>query len=210
LGLLSEGFQEEQVGSSAMPHKMNARNCERINGFQAILAGYMEMAARLAGDQWLEGDVSCSVVRRVALPDALFALDGALETALTVLDELEVFPQAIAAEVSRELPFLATTTLLMEAVRRGGARERLHGIVREHSLAVMRGLRDGTLQKNDLPERLGADPEFPLSVEEIHALLGDAGRYAGAAPQADAFVAQVAEIARRFPRAAAYQPQPLI
>ncbi|HUJ74399.1 MAG TPA: adenylosuccinate lyase, partial [bacterium] len=130
LGLASEGFQEEQVGSSAMPHKMNARNCERINGFQAILAGFLEMTSRLAGDQWLEGDVSCSVVRRVALPGSVFALDGALETTLTVLDELQVFGPAIVEELSRELPFLATTTLLMEGVKRGGGREALHHVLR--------------------------------------------------------------------------------
>ncbi|MFI5400270.1 MAG: adenylosuccinate lyase, partial [SAR324 cluster bacterium] len=155
--LVSEGFQEGQVGSSAMPHKMNARNCERINGFHAVLAGYQEMVARLAGDQWNEGDVSCSVVRRVALPGAMFALDGALETFITVLDEIEVFERAIAAEVRRTLPFLATTTLLMEGVKRGGGRETLHAAIRRHSVAVARGLKDGTLAENDLARRLGED-----------------------------------------------------
>jgi adenylosuccinate lyase len=81
-----EGFAKGQVGSSAMPHKMNSRSCERINGFHVILKGYLTMAAGLAGDQWNEGDVSCSVVRRVMLPDAFFAIDGLLETFLTVLE----------------------------------------------------------------------------------------------------------------------------
>ena len=79
-GLLTEGFQEGQVGSSAMPHKANARNCERICGFSTILGGYVTMMGTLAGDQWNEGDVSCSVVRRVALPDSFLAIDGSLET----------------------------------------------------------------------------------------------------------------------------------
>ena len=94
LDAVTEGFQEGQVGSSAMPHKMNTRSTERISGFMTILRGHLTMASGLAGDQWNEGDVSCSVVRRVVLPDASFALDGALVTAMTVLDEFCDPPQA--------------------------------------------------------------------------------------------------------------------
>ena len=83
--LATEGFKADQVGSSAMPHKMNARSCERINGLAVVLGGYANMTAGLAGEQWNEGDVSCSVVRRVALPGAMLALDGLLETFLTVV-----------------------------------------------------------------------------------------------------------------------------
>ena len=82
--LVTEGFQEGQVGSSAMPHKMNTRSCERVNGLAVVLRGHLSMVGELAGDQWNEGDVSCSVVRRVALPDAFFAADGLFETFLTV------------------------------------------------------------------------------------------------------------------------------
>jgi adenylosuccinate lyase len=94
-GLVTEGFLDGQVGSSAMPHKVNARNCERICGFSTILSGYVAMTGALAGHQWNEGDVSCSVVRRVALPDAFFAIDGLLETFLTVLRHMEVCPAAV-------------------------------------------------------------------------------------------------------------------
>jgi adenylosuccinate lyase len=213
--LVSEGFQEGQVGSSAMPHKMNARNCERINGLHSVLAGYLEMTARLAGDQWNEGDVSCSVVRRVALPGAMFALDGALETFLTVLGEMEVFESAIAAELRRHLPFLATTTLLMEALKRGGGREQLHTLLRDHSLAALRALRDGsgagTAAGNDLPRRLGADPAFPLSEAEVRAVLADPARFLGAAPaQVDAFVHRCEPLRKRFPAAATYRPEPIL
>ncbi|MCB1038831.1 MAG: adenylosuccinate lyase, partial [Acidimicrobiales bacterium] len=83
--LVTEGFKPGQVGSSAMPHKMNARSCERVCGFNAILGGHLTMVAALSGGQWNEGDVSDSVVRRVALPDAFFAIDGMFETFLTVL-----------------------------------------------------------------------------------------------------------------------------
>jgi adenylosuccinate lyase len=209
--LVSEGFQEGQVGSSAMPHKMNARNCERIAGLQTVLGGYLEMTARLAGSQWNEGDVSCSVVRRVALPGACFALDGALETFLTVLAEMEVFESAIAAEVRRHLPFLATTTLLMEGVKRGGGREALHKVLRDHSVAVARGLRDGSLPGNDLPRRLGEDTRFPMSEAEVLAVLADAARFLGAAPdQVDAFARRVAPLRERFPAAQEYRPEPIL
>ena len=209
--LVSEGFQEGQVGSSAMPHKMNARNSERINGFHAVLAGYQEMVARLAGDQWNEGDVSCSVVRRVALPGAMFSLDGALETFITVLDEMTVFETAISAEVRRLLPFLATTTLLMEGVKRGGGREKLHEVIRKHSIAVARGLKDGSLSENDLPRRLGEDPDFPMPETDIRAVLSDTAPFVGAAPaQVDRFVSAVNALRDRFPTAASYRPEPLI
>ncbi|HEX7927725.1 MAG TPA: lyase family protein, partial [bacterium] len=209
--LLSEGFGKDQVGSSAMPHKMNTRSSERINGFQAILGGFLEMSARLAGDQWNEGDVSCSVVRRVALPGAFFALDGALETFLTVLDEMEVFEASIAADLRRNLPFLATTTLMMEAVKRGGGRETLHHVIREHSVTVARGLRDGSLSQNDLPHRLGEDAKFPLNEGEIHAVLNDPSRFLGAAPaQVDAFTRHVVPLRQRFPSAESYRPEPIL
>jgi hypothetical protein len=107
--LVTEGFAPGQVGSSAMPHKMNTRSCERVNGLQVVLRGYASMAAELAGAQWNEGDVFCSVVRRVALPDAFFAIDGQTETFLTVLDEFGAYPAVIQRELDRYLPFLATT-----------------------------------------------------------------------------------------------------
>ena len=107
--LVTEGFKEGQVGSSAMPHKMNTRSCERVNGLAVVLRGYLSMVGELAGDQWNEGDVSCSVVRRVALPDAFFACDGLFQTFLTVLDEFGAFPAVIQRELDRYLPFLATT-----------------------------------------------------------------------------------------------------
>ncbi|EUA51728.1 adenylosuccinate lyase [Mycobacterium xenopi 3993] len=91
--LVTEGFAPGQVGSSAMPHKMNTRSCERVNGLQVVLRGYAAMTAELAGAQWNEGDVSCSVVRRVALPDSFFAIDGQIETFLTVLDEFGPTPR---------------------------------------------------------------------------------------------------------------------
>ena len=107
--LLGEGFAKGQTGSSAMPHKMNSRSCERINGFQAILNGHLTMVSNLSGDQWNEGDVSCSVVRRVALPDSFFVIDGLMQTFITVLDDFGLYPQVIERELNHYLPFLSTT-----------------------------------------------------------------------------------------------------
>jgi adenylosuccinate lyase len=205
-GLVTEGFQEGQVGSSAMPHKSNARNCERICAFSTVLSGYVAMTAGMAGDQWNEGDVSCSVVRRVALPDAFFAIDGSLETLLTVLSQMEAFPSAIAQENERNLPFLASTTILMEAVKRGAGRETAHEAIREHSLAAAKAMRSGTAGA-DLLERLAGDRRIGLGKKALKGFLADSARYVGSAPnQVDAFVALVAPLARRFKGAAEYRP----
>ncbi len=208
-GLLTEGFQAGQVGSSAMPHKVNARNCERICGFSTILSGYVTMAAGLAGHQWNEGDVSCSVVRRVALPDAFFALDGLFETYLTVLRQMEVFPAALAAENERNLPFLATTTILMEAVKQGAGRETAHEAIKEHALAAAQALRSGG--DADLLGRLAGDRRVGLSRQALKDILGESTRFVGAAPhQVDEFVATAQTVVRRHKGAAGYRPGKLL
>lgn len=209
-GLLTEGFQEGQVGSSAMPHKVNARNCERICGFSTILGGYVAMTGALAGHQWNEGDVSCSVVRRVALPDAFFAIDGALETLLTVLRQMEVFPAAVAAENERNLPFLATTTILMEAVKTGAGRETAHEAIKEHALAAARALRSGDGDA-DLLGRLAGDRRIGLGKRALQAILTESARFVGAAPhQVDEFLAEVKPLAKKHRGAADYKPGRLL
>ncbi|QYM79048.1 adenylosuccinate lyase [Horticoccus luteus] len=208
-GLLTEGFQPGQVGSSAMPHKVNARNCERICGFATILSGYVTMTGALAGHQWNEGDVSCSVVRRVALPDAFYALDGSLETFLTVLRQMEVFPAAIAAENERNLPFLTTTTILMEAVKQGAGRETAHEAIKEHALAAAKALRSGG--DADLLARLAGDKRIGLGKRALSAILAEAHRFVGSAPhQVDAFVDDVKPLAKRFKGSADYEPARLL
>src|SRR5205823_5718190 len=164
--LATEGFRPGQVGSSAMPHKMNTRSCERINGLAVVLRGYLSMLGELAGDQWNEGDVSDSVVRRVALPDAFFAIDGLLETFLTVLDEFGAYPAVARRELDRYLPFLATTKILTAAVRRGVGREQAHEVIREHAVAVALAMREEGAQRNDLFDRLAADARLGLSRKE--------------------------------------------
>lgn len=203
--LAVEGFQEGQVGSSAMPHKVNSRSCERINGFRVILGGYVAMCTELAGVQWNEGDVSCSVVRRVALPDAMFAIDGLLETFATVASELKIFPEVIAAERDRVGPFLATTTVLMEAVKRGAGRERAHEAIKEHALAAADALRKG--QRPDLLGRLAGDQRIGLSEADLQTALRSDERFVGAAlSQVDAFLAEADTLVRRVPGSGDFRP----
>jgi adenylosuccinate lyase len=207
----SEGFAPGQTGSSAMPHKMNSRSCERINGFHVILKGHLAMAAGLAGDQWNEGDVACSVVRRVMLPDAFFAVDGLFETFLTVLDQMDAWPAVIARENARHLPFLMTTTVLIEAVRAGVGREVAHAAIKQHALAVADDLRGGRIGHNDLLDRLAADPRIPLDREQLAAVVAAGERDAGAArAQVAAFAAAVRALETAHPDAAGYRPAPIL
>jgi len=202
--LATEGFAPGQVGSSAMPHKMNSRSCERVNGLQVLLRGYASMAAELAGAQWNEGDVFCSVVRRVALPDAFFALDGQTETFLTVLDEFGAYPAVIQRELDRYLPFLATTRILIAAVRAGVGRETAHEIISEHAVAVALAMRERG-EEPDLLDRLAADPRLPLDRVALDNALADKQVFTGAAgDQVDRMVAAVDDVISRYPTAAEY------
>jgi adenylosuccinate lyase len=209
--LVTEGFQPGQVGSSAMPHKMNTRSCERVNGLAVIIRGYLSMIGELAGDQWNEGDVSCSVVRRVALPDAFFALDGLFETFLSVLEDFGAFPEVINAELRRYLPFLATSKVLIAAVRQGVGRETAHEVISEHAIAVALEMRDTGRVDNDLLDRLAADPRLGISRAELDAALANPLELAGTAGQQVAtLTAQIEKIAAFHPVAAGYRPGPVV
>jgi adenylosuccinate lyase len=209
--LVTEGFKPGQVGSSAMPHKMNTRSSERVNGLAVIVRGYLSMVGELAGDQWNEGDVSCSVVRRVALPDAFFATDGLFQTFLTVLEEFGAYPAVIARELDRFLPFLTTTKLLVAAVRKGVGREVAHEVIKEHAVAVALAMREQGAPDNDLFDRLAADGRLGLSRAEIDALVADRAAFVGAAPwQVQAVADRVAKIVAAHPEAAKYAPAPIL
>jgi adenylosuccinate lyase len=209
--LATEGFAPGQVGSSAMPHKMNSRSAERVNGLAVVLRGHLSMVSELAGDQWNEGDVSCSVVRRVALPDAFLAVDGLLETFLTVLDGFGAYPAVVSRELDRYLPFLATTKVLMAAVRAGVGRETAHEVIKEHAVAVALAMREQGEPENDLLDRLGGDPRLPLDRAALGDLVAEPIEFVGnAMRQVDSFLDQVADVVARHPTAAAYRPEPIL
>jgi adenylosuccinate lyase len=203
--LVTEGFKEGQVGSSAMPHKMNTRSCERINGLAVIVRGYSSMVSELAGDQWNEGDVSCSVVRRVAIADAFYAMDGLLETTLTVLNEFGAFPAVIEAELDRYLPFLATTKILMAAVKAGVGREIAHEVIKEHAVKAALAMRDG--QPNTLLDALAGDSKIPLDKAALENLISAPLEFTGDARHHIARVVdRIEAITSAHPAAAQYKP----
>lgn len=203
----SEGFAKGQTGSSAMPHKMNSRSCERVNGFHAILKGHLAMASNLAGDQWNEGDVSCSVVRRVMLPDAFYAIDGLYETFLTILGQMDAYPAVIEKENAHYLPFLLTTTIMMEAVKAGVGRETAHEAIKEHAVATVHDLRNGKASTNNLLERLEADERLPLDQAQLAAILEQGRSNVGQAKvQIKHFGKAITDLASAHPGAADYSP----
>lgn len=205
--LATEGFKPGQVGSSAMPHKMNARSAERIDGFSVILRGYLTMVGGLLGDQWNEGDVSCSVVRRVAIPDAFLAIDGQLETFLTVLIDFGAYPAVIDRELRRYLPFLATSKILVAAVKAGVGRETAHEAIKEHAVAAALAIRDSGCDDNDLIQRLADDDRIPMDAETLQSAIGDPHQFIGNAPaQVRHVVAKIEAITNLHRQAAAYRP----
>jgi len=209
--LATEGFRPGQVGSSAMPHKMNARSCERINGLKVVLGGHLAMVTSLAGMQWNEGDVSCSVVRRVALPDAFFALDGLFETFLTVLADFGAYPAVIDRELRRYLPFLTTTKVLTAAVRNGVGRETAHEVIKEHAVAVALEMREKATEGNDLLDRLAADERLGLGADALGSVVAEPLSFVGTAEaQVGAFVSAVEAIVAVDPVAAAYSPATIV
>ncbi len=209
--LVTEGFREGQVGSSAMPHKMNARSCERICGFKVILDGHLTMAAGLSGMQWNEGDVSCSVVRRVLLPDSFYATDGVFQTLLDVLGGFGAYPAVISRELDRYLPFLATTRILTAAVRAGAGREEAHEVIKEHAVAVALSMREEGAGGNDLLDRLGSDDRLPLDRSAVDLALGDPLSFTGAAgAQVQAFVGAVEEYLARHRGMGAYEHEEVL
>jgi len=185
-GLVSEGFKAGQVGSSAMPHKMNSRSSERINGMMVLLRGYNTMAADLAGDQWNEGDVSCSVVRRVVIPDSFYVLDGLLHTFMTILNEFGVFEESIKSELNEQLPLLSTTKILMECVKAGMGREAAHQLIKKHSTSTT---------ADDFFEALAKEKEFPLSLDQLKNLVTDPSLFAGMAAEQSKYVANKIKLA---------------
>ena len=207
--LVTEGFQEGQVGSSAMPHKMNMRSCERISGLSHVLQGYLTMVTSLVGDQWNEGDVSCSVVRRVALPDAFLAIDGLLQTFLSVLEDFGAYPKVLERELNHYLPFLSTTRILTAATQAGMGREEAHEAIKAHAVSAALDLRNNNEGENTLLQRIADDPEIPLSFDELKSAIAtsDIGR---TGQQIEAVNQVIQQVIERHPESKSYNPQTII
>ena len=151
------------------------------------------------------------MVRRVALPDSLFAFDGLLETILHVLHDMGVYEKNVQNELDRFLPFLATTTLLMEAVRRGTGREQAHEAIKEHAVAAALSMRERGLADNDLAQRLGEDERLPLATAEIQDMLRKSESFVGmAVEQTRRFETEVRTLVDRFPDAKNILKSPIL
>jgi adenylosuccinate lyase len=204
-GLATEGFKAGQTGSSAMPHKMNSRSSERINGLTAVLSGYLTMISQISGAQWNEGDVSDSVVRRVALSDSFYALDGIIETALTILNEFGIFEARISAEIESELPFLATTKFLMAAIKNGAKREVAHEALKELATKALLDRQSG--KPTSLIEAIAADARIPLDKPALEILLANRSEFLGNAElQTARVITRIKNAISKFPNAATYKP----
>ena len=208
--LVTEGFAEGQVGSSVMPHKMNTRSSERICAFAELLKMYADGASRLAGDQWEEGDVSCSALRRVVIPDAFYASDGLVETTLTVLNQMGAYPAVIGKEVDRYLPYLATTEILSLALKHGVGREKAHAAIKKHAVGEALRMRKTGSAENRLIGLLTEDPAFKeagVTEAMLGEVLRDKAHFLGnAEKQIDAVKAKAKPVLKKYPREAAYEP----
>ncbi len=193
-GLANEAQPDGRVGSTAMPHKSNPGNCERISGLGVLVKGYMGMLAEISGNQWNEGDVSCSVVRRIALPSICFAAEGLLLTFLKVLEGIQIDVSAMEREVSQQLPFLSSSRLLISAVNAGMGREQAHAVIKEQSkLAdseLPSALDAASLDKHPLVQRLGELDAFALDKEAIIQIIEKEPLWGRAEAQTEKFISE--------------------
>lgn len=186
-GILSEPFESKQIGSSAMAYKQNPMRSERICSLSRFVMATALNAPMTASTQWLERTLDDSANRRLSLPEAFLATDAVLRLMANICSGIIVHEKANAKILSDALPFLATENLLMAAVKRGGDRQTLHEVIRTHSLAAKEKLSSG--EGNDLAERLGSDPAFPLSLEEIQQELDPARHIGRSIEQTERFLA---------------------
>lgn len=167
---IEEPFEKNQIGSSAMAYKRNPMRSERI----AALANYVISdsinPAITASTQWFERTLDDSANKRISIAEAFLAIDGVLDLYLNVTEGLVVYPKVIEANLRRELPFMATENIMMDAVKNGGDRQELHELIRTHSMAAGRVVKEEG-KPNDLIDRIAADPKFGLTKEQIESIM---------------------------------------
>jgi adenylosuccinate lyase len=208
-GLVSEVFEKDQTGSSAMPHKINPRLSERINSLSALLKGYLTMVSEISGEQWNEGDVSCSAVRRIALPEAFFAIDAILETTIHVLASLAIYEDKLEDELREYLPSLLSSTLLMHAVNAGVGREFAHQRIKHHFIDWKNEQNAG--RGNTFLERVQKDNELKIDASVIQLLLESPIHLSGlASHQAKNYAEEVMKKLQNYPEARSFRPSRIL
>ncbi len=191
-GEMDEPFEQEQIGSSAMAYKRNPMRAERVASLARFVVTLEENANHTHSVQFFERTLDDSANRRLVLPESFLAADAILVLMGNIVAGLEVHPARIRRRVEDELPFMATEELIVRAVRAGGDRQEAHEVIRRHSIAAAAAVKDGA-PRNDMLERLAADPAFPVPLDDLHAAL-DPRRFTGrAARQVDEFLTEVIE-----------------
>ncbi len=201
---VEEPFEKDQIGSSAMAYKRNPMRSERMCGLARFVISLTQAPFTTAAEQWMERTLDDSSCRRLTLPEPFLALDGVLDIAINVAGGLIVYENTVAANLAKELPFMATENILMAAVKGGGDRQELHEVIRTHSMAAAHSVKSEGAD-NDLLARLrGEDAFMGVDLDDVL----DPSRYVGRAPeQVDAFLAEVvAPIRERYAQALDYDP----
>lgn len=189
-GEIEEPFEKDQIGSSAMAYKRNPMRSERIAALARFVLSLEPNANQTHAVQYFERTLDDSANRRLAIPESFLATDAILVLVRNVVAGLEVHPARIRRRVDDELPFMATEELIVRAVRAGGDRQEAHEVIRRHSIAAARAVKDGA-PRNDMLERLAADPAFGVPLSDLEAL-ADPSRFTGRAPQqVDEFLDEV-------------------
>ncbi|MBU3906686.1 MAG: adenylosuccinate lyase [Nanoarchaeota archaeon] len=212
-GLVNEGFDEEQSGSSAMPYKMNTRSCERINGFANLQKMYADGASRISGDQWQEGDVSCSAPRRIIGPDSFYTMDGLCETTLTVLNNMKAYEGEIVHELDKYLPFIVTTELMQMATKKGVGREEAHKAIKRHAVAELDRMRREGSSKTNLPTLLANEPIFSglITKEQINEIIANKeGQIGNAKMQIKGVSSDAQYFFSKYAQGRDYEPRPIL
>ena len=189
---IEEPFEKNQIGSSAMAYKRNPMRSERIAALSRYVLADMLNPAITAATQWFERTLDDSANKRMSIPEAFLAVDGILDLYMNVVDGLVVYPKVIRQHLMNELPFMATENIMMDAVKAGGDRQELHELIREHSMAAGRVVKEEG-KPNDLLERIAADPAFGMTMEQLQAIMKPEN-FVGRAPwQVEEFLDQVVQ-----------------
>ncbi len=187
---IEEPFEKNQIGSSAMAYKRNPMRSERIASLANYVIADAINPAITAATQWFERTLDDSANKRISVPEAFLAVDGILDLYMNVVDGLVVYPKVIESRLMKELPFMATENIMMDAVKAGGDRQELHERIRVHSMAAGKVVKEEG-KENDLLERIANDPAFNMTMEQLTSIM-DPKNFVGRAPvQTEEFLREV-------------------
>lgn len=191
LKVQEEPFEKNQTGSSAMAYKRNPMRSERLTGLARKLMALPQNFASTYSNQWFERTLDDSAIRRMDIPQCFLLADAILKLFINITSDMVVFPAQIKKHLIAELPFMATEKILMEAVKRGESRQEMHEVVKEHSLAAGKVVKEQG-QENDLFARLAGDDRVPFSLQELEAMVSDYSQFTGRAKeQTEEFILEV-------------------